>query len=172
MVHHTNLKFNEKLEDRACNSTQYIVLHHSEVVTRHTIEDIHKWHLNKKWAGVAYHYYINKDGEIFEGRPKDAVGAHAYGFNQKSVGICFEGDFNKEKIGQKQVDAAVMLSALLSLTYNNAKVIRHSELVKDKDCPGLNFPFDSFYDEVDECKKHLVALFGKDFSYSKILDLI
>jgi len=163
MLHQTNLKFNEKLENRASNSTQYIVLHHSEVVTRHTIEDIHKWHLNKKWAGVAYHYYINKDGEIFEGRPKDAVGAHAYGFNQKSVGICF---------GQKQMDAAVMLSALLSLTYNNAKVIRHSELVKDKDCPGLNFPFDSFYDEVDECKKHLVALFGKDFSYSKILDLI
>lgn len=170
MLHRAKFVFNEVLEYRDDNSTQYLVVHHSEVVTRHTILDIHRWHLKKNWAGVAYHFFIDKEGEIFEGRPIETVGAHAYGFNQKSVGICLEGDFNKEMVNQKQLDSAVILFALLSLIYNKAKIIPHSDLVKDKNCPGKNFPFDSFCEKVDECKRQLLALFGEDCDYNTLLN--
>lgn len=132
MLLNTNLIFKEDMSRRGDHATKYVILHHSEVVTRHTVNDVHQWHLNKGWAGIAYHYFVNKEGEIFEGRPVWAVGAHAYGHNPESVGICFEGDFNKEQMNKKQEDAAVMLVALLSLSYDNAKVVRQCDLSKEK----------------------------------------
>lgn len=175
MLHHTNLNFTEELQERAAGSTKYIVLNHSEVTTPHTINDVHKWHQNKKWAGIGYHYFIDKKGEIFIGRPRNTVGAHSYGFNQQSVALCFEGDFSKEQINQKQFEGAVMLVALLELTYPEAKLTKQSELVKEKNGPGENFPFDSFSAKVEECKKMLVAFFGNggaDFDYGQLLDMI
>ena len=48
-------------------------------------------------AGIGYHYYITKDGTIWEGRPDNTVGAHASGGNSDSIGICFEGDYDVER---------------------------------------------------------------------------
>ena len=96
MLHHTNLNFTEDLQERAAGSTKYIILTHSEVTTPHTVADVHNWHQKKKWAGIGYHYFIDKKGEIFTGRPRNTTGAHTYGYNQQSVALCFEGDFNKE----------------------------------------------------------------------------
>jgi len=164
MLHHSNLKFREELTYRNDYATEYIILHHSEVTNRHTIEDIHKWHLKKGWAGVGYHYFIDKDGEIFEGRPHWAEGAHAYGYNDQSVGVCFEGDFNKEQMSGRQENAAVMLLSILSLAYEDATVIGHGKLA-DKKCPGKFFPLESLLDKVDTCKKWLKGLFGEEMSY-------
>ena len=175
MLHHTKLNFTEELKERAANSTECIVLHHSENVGPQTVEDVHKGHLARKWSGIGYHYFIDKKGEIFIGRPRNTIGAHTYGFNQKSVAICFQGDFNKEQISQKQFEGAVMLVALLSLAYGDAKVVRQSDLAKDMTGPGANFPFDSFCSKVEECKSMFVNLFGKsgaDFDYGQILDLL
>lgn len=164
MLHHSNLKFSQELEFRDDFATDYIILHHSEVISRHTIEDIHKWHLNKGWAGVGYHYFIDKEGEIFEGRPHWAVGAHTYGFNEKSVGVCFEGDFNKEQMSEKQEDAAVMLLSILSLAYEDATVLGHGQLC-DKRCPGKFFPLNSLLDKVNTCKQWLKRLFGEEMHF-------
>lgn len=159
MLHHTNFTFSEQLKER--DATSFIVLHHSEVTTPHTAKDVHKWHQKKGWAGIGYHYFIAKDGEIYEGRPHDTVGAHTYGFNAESIGVCFEGDFNKEKMSEKQADASVMLLALLSLAYENISLCTHKELVKEKSCPGKYFPFDKIKDKVEECKNNFKALFGE-----------
>ena len=99
MINGLNLRFNEELKPRAF--TDYIILHHSGVKARHTAKDIHQWHKNKGWAGIGYHYFIDKEGNIFECRPRDTVGAHAKGYNGNSIGVCFEGDFNKEQPKEK-----------------------------------------------------------------------
>lgn len=158
MLHHTHLSFKEPLEYR--EETYHIVLHHSEVTSRHTVEDIHRWHQNKGWAGIGYHFFIDKDGEIYEGRPLDTVGAHAYGHNKMSIGICFEGDFNKEEMNDEQVDASIMLLAILSLAYPESAIDAHKDLT-NKDCPGKNFPMERIYENVGLCKMFLKALFGE-----------
>jgi len=38
-----------------------------------------------------YHLYIRRNGDIVNIRPFNEVGAHAYGYNPNSVGICYEG---------------------------------------------------------------------------------
>ena len=59
-------------------------------------EGIHKLHKDRGYSGIGYHFYVRKDGKIYQGRPIETVGAHTLGANQKSIGICFEGDFEKE----------------------------------------------------------------------------
>jgi N-acetyl-anhydromuramyl-L-alanine amidase AmpD len=40
---------------------------------------------------IGYHYVIDLTGEVWSGRGLDEVGAHAKGFNARSVGICMVG---------------------------------------------------------------------------------
>lgn len=102
----SNLVFAAPLENRP--ETKHIIIYHSGVLKRHTVEDIHNWHLQRKWAGIGYHYFVNKKGEIFSGRPAETVGAHARGYNFNSVAICFEGDFNREVISDEQISGEVI----------------------------------------------------------------
>lgn len=171
MLHNINLSFKEEMERRGDHATKYVVIHHSEVVSRHTAKDVHQWHLNKGWAGCGYHFFVDKDGEIFEARPVWAVGAHMHGYNKESVGICFEGDFNKEQMNKKQEDAAVMLVALLSLSYDNAKVVRQCDLSKEKAGPGANFPFEDFCQKVETCKSWMKSLSGSEV-YQRMMDAV
>ena len=152
MLHKTNLQFKEKLQFRAEHGTKYIVIHHSEVSTPHTVEDIHRWHQKRGWAGIGYHYVISKDGEIYEGRPSNTVGARVKGHNAESIGVCFEGNFNKEKMKEKQLNASIMLLSWLSIAYANATICGHHQLAKEKTCPGKNFPFDSLMKKINDCK--------------------
>ena len=149
MFYQTNLQFKNELRSRAAGCTKYIVLHHSEVVTPHTVDDVHRWHLNKGWAGIGYHYFISKAGNIYEGRPLNTMGAHAYGYNDNSVGICFEGNFNKEKMGETQLKAGILLLRQLRQTFPDASIIRHGQLVKGKSCPGRMFLYETMIDRVD-----------------------
>lgn len=96
----TNLNFSE-LTKRT--KTNRIILHNSGVAVLQTVETIHSYHKNSlRWAGIGYHFYIRKDGSIYRGRQEDAVGAHAYGSNSDSIGVCFEGDFNQETMPEAQ----------------------------------------------------------------------
>lgn len=151
MLHQTNFTFNEELVPREVGTTRYIILHHSEVRSPHTATDIHLWHQNKGWAGIGYHYFIAKDGEIYEGRPRHTVGAHTCGHNYDSIGVCFEGDFNKEQLSEKQETAAVKLLSLLSIAYPDAQLCCHSDFNNAKQCPGENFPFERIGRRVTEC---------------------
>lgn len=119
--------------------TDMIVLHHAEA-TNCTVADIHQWHLNRGWSGIGYNFFIRKNGEIYRGRPEWAVGAHASGYNSRSIGICFEGNFMKEQMTETQIKAGQELVAYLKDKYNISNVKRHKE-VNDTDCPGTNFPF-------------------------------
>lgn len=53
--------------------------------------DIDKWHKEKGWAGIGYHYVIPIDGRLELGRPVEQVGAHVQGHNSDSIGICMIG---------------------------------------------------------------------------------
>ncbi|MFV0377759.1 MAG: N-acetylmuramoyl-L-alanine amidase [Mangrovibacterium sp.] len=40
---------------------------------------------------IGYHYYIRKDGTVNTGRHEDELGAQCKGWNDRSIGICYEG---------------------------------------------------------------------------------
>lgn len=158
MLHLSNLKFRGRLTRLDKNRIKYIVVHHSEVSSRHTVKDIHQWHLNKGWAGIGYHFFIDKEGAVYGGRPLWAKGAHAYGYNGVSIGICLEGNFNKQQPEEKQLESAALLIALLNRIYHDAAIVRHNELTKKKDCPGRLFPFRSLGHRVTQYGQLLKAV--------------
>ena len=132
----TNLNF-KQMDTR--KSTQRIILHHAAAKTC-SAEDIHRWHLNKGWNGAGYHFLVRKDGKIYRLRPEDKVGAHAYGSNYNSIGVCFEGDYMVENMPEEETKAGQELVAYLKNKYGISEVEVHKR-VNATSCPGDNFPF-------------------------------
>ena len=133
----TNLNF-KQMDTRS--STQRIILHHA-AAKKCSAEDIHRWHLNNGWSGAGYHFLVRKDGTIYRLRPEDKVGAHAYGSNYNSLGICFEGDYMEEDMQEAQKEAGKELVAYLKNKYNITTVQAHRDVCATS-CPGDKFPFD------------------------------
>ena len=107
-----------------------------------TARQIHQWHLANGWAGIGYHFFVRKDGRVYRGRPEDTVGAHAGNNNYDSIGICFEGSFDREQMNEVQMKAGAELVAYLKQKYNITAVQRHKD-VNATGCPGGSFPFEA-----------------------------
>lgn len=120
--------------------TKYIVLHHVGAVGSFTPEQIHAEHLRKKWRGIGYNYYVRRDGTIYHGREENAAGGHTLNYNEVSIGICFEGNFETEVMPDAQLNSGRKLIEYLKPKYPDSKVVRHKDLNATA-CPGKNFPF-------------------------------
>ena len=130
-------KWNGALVKR--NETKYIILHHR--AGNGDVESIHAQHLSLGWTGIGYHFYVRKNGTVYRGRPLGVVGAHCQGHNSYSVGVCFEGNFEKEKMPEKQIRAGVMLVSYLRTLFPSAEMKRHGDMDSTL-CPGKNFKFE------------------------------
>ena len=133
----TNLEFKDMSTRK---STERIILHHADAKNC-SAEDIHRWHLNNGWSGAGYHFLVRKDGKIYRLRPEDKVGAHAYGSNYNSIGICFEGNYMEEDMPEVQIRAGKELVTYLKNKYGISTVQRHKDVCATS-CPGDKFPFD------------------------------
>lgn len=145
----TNLKFSS-LSTRS--KTNRIIIHNADA-KECSAQDIHRWHKERGWSGMGYHFLVRKDGTIERGRPENTIGAHASGHNSDSIGVCFEGAFMTERMGQTQINAGRELISYLKNKYGITKVQRHKD-VNPTNCPGDNFPFDAIVSaEIDRWVK-------------------
>ncbi len=64
--------------------------------------DVHRWHLQRGWSGIGYHFVIRRNGAVEPGRELEKKGAHVAGFNAKSIGISLAGGVGAN--GQTPVD--------------------------------------------------------------------
>lgn len=138
-INEVTYKWNGALTKR--RSTTRIILHHA-AASKCTAQQIHSWHLANGWVGIGYHFLVRKDGSVYRGRPEDTVGAHAGNNNYDSIGICFEGSFDREQMNEVQRTAGAELVAYLKDKYGITKVQKHSD-VNATGCPGAHFPFAS-----------------------------
>lgn len=146
----SNLKFKNTPQKRL--TTNKIVVHHSASKVANA-QLVHQWHLVRGWSGMGYHFLVRKEGGIVEtGRPINTIGAHCTGQNNDSVGICFEGDFDRETMTNEQLQTGRELIAYLRGLYGqNIRIVRHKDLMAT-DCPGKNFPFEELI-KVEKIKK-------------------
>jgi len=107
------------------------------------VKEVRRWHVeDNKWSDIGYHYLIDRDGTIAEGRPVERAGAHAKGHNAHSIGIALFGghggdqDDNFEDHFTPQQDRALRkLLAQLQMEYPAIKTIRGHNAVSAKMCP-------------------------------------
>jgi len=57
----------------------------------HTAKDIDRWHKEKDFTEIGYHFVIRTDGYVEQGRKVEIKGAHCKGSNSTSIGICMIG---------------------------------------------------------------------------------
>ena len=110
---------------------------------------IDRWHRERGWLKIGYHYVISRDGSIEIGRNEDTVGAHAKGYNSTSIGICLVGGMSEdgEPVSNFTEEQLLMLTRLvdgLKTKYPDSKVIGHNN-VSSKTCP--NFDVGEWYGE-------------------------
>lgn len=142
----TNLEFNGTLTSR--NQTTHCVFHHA-VAGDSTVYQIHDYHKKNGWLGIAYHFYITKDGSVYRGRPLSKAGGHTTNWNYTSIGVCFQGNFEIEEMTVAQVIAGQELVEYLNSKYSNLIFVKHSDLNATA-CPGKKFLFDAIvYDRAD-----------------------
>lgn len=127
------------LTDR--DTTDLLVIHHTGNPKDDNIsaESLHESHLNKGWAGIGYHFVIRKNGSIELGRPMDAIGSHAYGYNSHSIGIHLCGNFNLAEPTNAQIESCAVLLAWLMEQYDLpvSSIVGHQDLDATS-CPGEN----------------------------------
>lgn len=107
----------------------------------HTVEDLDRWHREKGFKKIGYHYVIYLDGSIHEGRPVEETGAHCPGHNAHSIGVCYIGGYDegfqpRDTRTLEQRKALRELVQELQQQYPGATVHGHNEFV-DKDCPSF-----------------------------------
>ena len=124
------------------NVLNTIVVHHSAISDAGPAE-IQKLHMDRRgFADVAYHFLIDSDGDIYEGREINIRGAHVQGFNTGSVGIVLLGNFNDEKPTKAQLDSLSNLINYLRYTYEIRYLAGHKDYPGQSpdgtECPGAN----------------------------------
>ena len=118
-----------------------IILHCSATRERQafTAKDIDLWHRRQGFQMIGYHYVILLDGTVETGRPLEQPGAHTYGHNANSIGICYIGGLDQDgkpcdtRTPQQRQAMKQLIVALLR-KFPNATVHGHREFA-NKDCP-------------------------------------
>lgn len=110
------------------------------------VAEIDKWHKARGWSGIGYHYVIRRNGLLEHGRPEEKVGAHVYGQNKHSIGICLVGGLDDEGDVQEgfettftpeQKTSLLALLAALRAKYPGADIQGHRDLSPDVNGDGI-----------------------------------
>ena len=130
----------------ARSKTNWIVIHCSATrgSQNFTAADIRRWHLDKGWKDIGYHYVIRRDGVVELGRPRNAIGSHVQGHNADSVGICMVGGIDDKTWKPADNFTAAQWKALRSLVTDLTKLYPAAKVLGHRDFPGVKKACPSF----------------------------
>lgn len=116
---------------------------------------VQRFHMDTRmFADIAYHGGIGPLAEVMEGRPPAMDGGATLGWNQRSLAICFVGDFTSEPATIDQLRSAAWLGQywmLLGLLSPRCVVMGHRD-ESTSSCPG-----DALYAQLPQFRQLLFA---------------
>ncbi len=145
-----------------------IVVHHTAMHSDSPFEAIVEEFQRKNWL-AGYHTIVFKDGAVRTFTRWDRIGSHVKGYNYRSLGIAFHGNFEPDpavpfsnpdgRLGimtptASQLEAGARVIALWVLMYRipldfNNNIVPHRQLAP-KACPGGNFPLQALQERVTQ----------------------
>lgn len=90
------------------------------------------------WSDVGYHFFISKNGVLFNGRPENIIGAHARGHNRDSIGICLSGERNLPTAEQGKTLEKICKDLCKRYALSKMDIIGHKDLDNKKTCPNFD----------------------------------
>ena len=135
----------------------HIIIHHSATEAGNALAFDNSHYRRGFTSGLGYHFVVNNgtsgksNGQI-EVSPrwiKQKNGAHckANKMNIRGIGICLVGNFQKERLSSKQLDALVYLVDKVRRYYKIPlkNIVGHGNVYGAQTaCPGKNFPWKEF----------------------------
>lgn len=114
------------------------VIHHTATLTNNTPAAIQQGHMNQNgYADIAYHYIIDKEGMIYEGRNIGVRGTHTRSHNTGTVGIVLIGNFENEEPTAEQLCSLKRLALQLKNQYDITHLAGHRDFPNNETvCPG------------------------------------
>lgn len=134
----------------ACNSSSHspakVTVHHTatplpdsvSVVSR--LRQIQNYHIDSRgYCDIGYHFLVDWNGEMWQGRNETVRGAHVANNNTNNVGISFMGTYSSTPASNSQLDACAGLLDWLHDNYgvplNRSYIKGHREYASTA-CPG------------------------------------
>ena len=68
-----------------------------------SVDEVRRWHLKRGWRDIGYHFLIQRNGRVDEGRPIEQSGAHTKGHNWDSIGVAYVGGVEDERQNGKWI---------------------------------------------------------------------
>jgi N-acetylmuramoyl-L-alanine amidase len=111
-----------------------LIVHCSDTPSKMDIgaKEIDRWHKERGWSGIGYHFVVRRNGVVEDGRPVKKIGAHVKGHNRHSIGICMVG---RDKFTKKQYASLLKLIRSLKSQYKGIEVFGHRDFDNKKECP-------------------------------------
>ena len=98
---------------------------------------IRKWHKERGWSDVGYHYFITFDGTLQEGRDIERTPAAQRGHNTGTIAICLHG-LDYDDFTEDQFDTLRKLCGDIYIDIEDVTFHGHCE-VAAKDCPVFDY---------------------------------
>ncbi|MDO4707662.1 MAG: N-acetylmuramoyl-L-alanine amidase [Porphyromonadaceae bacterium] len=122
---------------------KFIVLHCSATRSNmsYSAEQLEADHIARGFRRAGYHFYVRRSGQVVSLRPLSEAGAHAWGFNRCSIGVCYEGGLSpggtvEDTCTLEQKAALLALLHRLRKLYPRAVILGHRDLSPDRDGSG------------------------------------
>jgi hypothetical protein len=133
----------------ALGGVRRITIHHdglpptslgSQGAVASRIEMIRQSHVQSRgWADIGYHYIIDPQGRVWQGRNDQYQGAHVKDQNENNLGILCMGNFERQSPSRAQLSSLDRFVALQMQRHGvpMSRVRTHREMAQTS-CPGRN----------------------------------
>lgn len=151
-----------------------IVVHHTATPTSWSVQQLRDLHVNQNgWKDIGYHYVVRLSGDtaVTEiGRPHDGdnnlesweYGAHAYGSNSHTLGICTVGNWSEQPMLPEIERELIAALVHLCIQHDLDPLIQikgHREMPQaSTECPGLLVDLDTLRNKVYKYHLQVVGI--------------
>ena len=109
----------------------------TNVPSHDDVEVIRRWHIQRGWRDIGYHYFITSSGELQIGRRLSHAPAAQRGHNIGTIAICLSG-LRLEDFNERQFETLVNLCEDMNEQIPDLTFHGHCE-VSDKLCPVFDY---------------------------------
>lgn len=105
---------------------------------------IQNFHMDTRgWDDIGYNFLIGEDGQAYEGRAWDRIGAHTYGWNDVAVAFSIMGDYSHKLPNEEALDA---VQAMIECGIQLGKITPDYKMYGHRDVRATECPGDTLYE--------------------------
>ncbi|XP_058442767.1 peptidoglycan-recognition protein LE [Malaya genurostris] len=131
----------------------FVVISHTATETAETqadmvymVRNIQCFHIeSRRWNDIAYNFLVGNDGNVYEGRGWQRIGAHTYGYNSLGIGISFVGCFMNELPATIALDAC---KRLMERGVRDGHIRKDYQLLAHCQCSPTESPGRMLFEEI------------------------